>query len=61
MFSRLQDRYAQERASWLAQWLETKLLGNLLSELRHGAEVPDSPAFRDVLELISHFTTDGQS
>lgn len=61
MFSRLQDRYAQERARWLAEWLETKLLGDLLAELRRGAEVPDSPKFREVQELLSHFTTDSQS
>ena len=48
LFFRLQARYAQQRAAWLADWLQRELLGGLLAELRHGAEVPDSAAFRDV-------------
>jgi hypothetical protein len=52
LFLRLQSRYAQQRARWLAQWLEHELLGSLLAELRHGAEVPQSPAFREVEEAI---------
>ncbi len=48
LFRRLQDRYAESRAGWLAEWLERELLGGLLSELRRGAEVPKSPAVRDV-------------
>jgi len=46
LFRRLQTRYAQSRAAWLADWLERELMGNLLAELRRGAELPQSEAFR---------------
>ncbi|MBN1909936.1 MAG: GTPase domain-containing protein [Pirellulales bacterium] len=49
---RLQARYAQQRAAWLASWLEAQLLGPLLDELRHGAEVPQCDAFRQVESLL---------
>jgi hypothetical protein len=52
LFLRLQSRYAQQRAQWLATWLESELLGTLLVELRQGAEVPQSPAFRDVEKIL---------
>jgi hypothetical protein len=52
LFLRLQSRYAQQRAAWLAAWLEFELLGTLLTELRQGADVPQSPAFRDVENLL---------
>lgn len=45
LFGRLQAQYAQRRAAWLAQWLERELLGDLLAELRQGAEVPQGAAF----------------
>jgi hypothetical protein len=44
----LQTRYAQLRAEWLAGWLERELLGELLAELRRGAEAPQSAAVREV-------------
>jgi hypothetical protein len=48
LFRRLQDRYAESRARWLAEWLERELLGGLLTELRRGAEAPKSPAVHEV-------------
>jgi hypothetical protein len=45
LFRRLQNHYAQQRASWLAAWLEKELLGDLLAELRHGAEATKQEAF----------------
>jgi hypothetical protein len=48
LFRRLQSRYAQERARWLAQWLECELLGDLLTELKRGAEVPEGEAFQSL-------------
>lgn len=48
LFLRLQSRYAQQRADWLARWLEKELLGDLLDELRFGAELPQSEAFGSV-------------
>jgi hypothetical protein len=53
LFGRLQSRYAQQRAAWLAGWLEHELLGDLLSHLRRGAEVPASPAFRQVQAALN--------
>jgi hypothetical protein len=52
LFSRLQSRYTQTRAQWLAGWLEQELLGDLLSELRQGAQSPQTQAFRRVEEAL---------
>ncbi len=48
LFRRLQTRFAQQRAQWLADFVETQLLGGLLAELRQGAAVPQSIEFRNV-------------
>jgi hypothetical protein len=48
LFLRLQSRYARGRAEWLAGWLENELLGDLLAELRNGAEAVETDAFRQV-------------
>jgi len=48
LFVRLQSRYAQQRAAWLAGWLEQALLGNLLTDLRQGADLPTHAAFAEV-------------
>lgn len=48
LFRRLQLRYAEVRAKWLADWLERELLGRLLAPLREGATLVQSPSFRDV-------------
>jgi hypothetical protein len=48
LFGRLQIRYAELRAAWLANWLEREFLGGLLAELRRGAELPQSASLRDV-------------
>jgi len=52
LFWRLQSRYAQQRAAWLAGWLEEELLGNLLAELRSGAGVAQSPALAEAEEAV---------
>lgn len=61
LFLRLQQRYAQRRGAWLARWLEEALLGDLLRELRRGAEVPASAAFREVEELLVALAERGSS
>jgi hypothetical protein len=48
LFGRLQTHYTQQRAGWLAHWLEDELLGDLLKELRRGAELPQSELFTQV-------------
>ena len=48
LFRRLQTRFAQKRAQWLADFVETQLLGDLLAELRQGAAVPESIEFKKV-------------
>ncbi|MBI2823925.1 MAG: GTPase domain-containing protein [Planctomycetia bacterium] len=53
LFRRLQTRYAESRASWLAGWLDRELLGGLLTELRAGAEVPRSPAFTEMAAAVA--------
>lgn len=45
LFARLQSGYARLRARWLAGLLEQELLGELLAELRLGAEITLSPEF----------------
>lgn len=52
LFLRLQSRYAQQRADWLAQWLEREFLGGLLHELRRGAELPHREPFRTVQSAL---------
>jgi hypothetical protein len=52
LFGRLQSRYAKQRADWLARWLEQELMGGLLADLRRGAEVPASAAFRAAEEAL---------
>ena len=53
LFRRLQTRFAQKRAEWLADVVEKQLLGNLLDELRMGAAVPESVEFRNVESAIA--------
>lgn len=55
LFVRIQSRYAQQRAEWLAGWLERELLGDLLAELRHGAEVPHATPFTEVAAALRQF------
>jgi hypothetical protein len=59
LFSRLQERYANRRAMWLAQWLEGAWLGGLLSDLREGAGVPTLVEFKEVEELVGRLKDEG--
>ena len=52
LFITLQSQYAHRRAQWLAGWLEAELLGDLLAELREGAEAPQSPPFTQLEEAL---------
>jgi hypothetical protein len=56
LFRRLQTRFAQKRAQWLADFVEEQLLGNLLDELRLGAAVPESIEFRNVESAITELS-----
>ncbi len=58
LFVRLQAQYAQRRAQWLAGWLESELLGNLLADLRRGAEVPESEEFEAVESAMAAIQID---
>lgn len=49
---RVQTRYAEMRAGWLAAWLERELLGELLADLRRGATMPQSEAFLRVEQVM---------
>jgi hypothetical protein len=53
LFRRLQTRFAQKRAQWLADFVEKRLLGDLLDELRQGAALPESIEFREVESAIA--------
>jgi hypothetical protein len=53
LFRRVQEKYARKRARWLADFLESHLLGGLLAELREGAAVPESAEFQAVETGIS--------
>lgn len=52
LFIRLQSRYAQQRAAWLAGWLEQELLGAVLEDLRRGAEIPQQAVFQETVTLV---------
>jgi len=53
LFRRLQTRYTELRATWLAEWLERELLGELLAELHSGAVVAESAAMRASEESLA--------
>jgi hypothetical protein len=55
LFFNLQSQYARRRAAWLAGWLESELLGDLLTDLRRGASLPKSAAFVEVEKLLAEF------
>ena len=56
LFTRLQEHYARERAEWLAGWLERELLGPVLADLRRGAELTESAAFRDFERALAELS-----
>ena len=53
LFLRLQARYAQKRAAWLAARLEQDLLGDLLADLRRGAEIPQGQPFTELERILA--------
>jgi hypothetical protein len=53
LFRRLQTRYTELRASWLAEWLDRELLGELMAELHSGAIVAQSAAMRTSEEALA--------
>lgn len=53
LFRRLQTGYAERRAAWLAGWLERELLGDLLSDLKRGAETPQSEAYQEAAAAVA--------
>ena len=58
LFVRLQSRYTQQCARWLADWLERELLGDLLADLRRGAEVPAGREFQEVEAVLAQLAAD---
>lgn len=58
LFTRLQTRYAELRSQWLADWLERELLGDLLQELRTGAEVPEGEVFQECESALAALSTE---
>lgn len=59
LFRRLQNRYAESRADWLAGWLERELLGDLLVEMRRGADVARGRDFAEVEAAIAALSACG--
>ncbi len=53
LFRQLQTRYAELRAAWLTSWLERELLGDLLADLRRGAQASASVPFQEFAAAIS--------
>ena len=47
-FHTFNEHYARRRAEWLSGFVERELLGPVLSELREGAQVVETEAFRNV-------------
>jgi hypothetical protein len=60
LFRRLQTSYAESRAKWLADWLDRELLGGLLADLRAGAELQHSPAFREAVSALAELRAAGE-
>jgi 50S ribosome-binding GTPase len=53
LFRQLQTHYAERRADWLTAWLERELLGELLVDLRRGAEAAASEPFREAADAVA--------
>jgi 50S ribosome-binding GTPase len=53
LFARLQLRYTQQRAAWLAGWLQESLMGGLIDQLREGAEIVRSESYRELENVIA--------
>jgi hypothetical protein len=60
LFRRLQVRFAEKRAQWLADFLDAQLLGDLLDQLRQGAAVSESAEFKNVESAIEELEESGQ-
>ena len=52
-FRNLQDRFAVQRAGWLAEQLERLLLGDLTRQLGFAARTPQSDAFQEIESTVS--------
>ncbi len=53
LFRHLDVRFKEKRAQWLADFVENRLLGDLLADLRQGAAVPESAEFRKVEAAVA--------
>ena len=60
LFRKLQLQYAELRARWLAEWLEKELLGDLLAQLRSGADLPQSTTFQTADRLLLQLRNHGK-
>ncbi len=56
LFARLQSGYARLRAGWLAGWLEREVLGELLTDVKRGAQVASSAEYQEAEEALSALT-----
>jgi len=57
LFARLQSGYARLRAAWLAGWLQREVLGDLLDDLRAGAEVTATAEYREAADALAELKT----
>ncbi len=48
LFGNLQRRYAELRVRWFYETIQEVLLGDVMSELRAGAEIPQGSAFQEI-------------
>ncbi len=56
-FRNLQDRFAVQRAGWLAEQLERLLLGDLTRQLGLAARTPQCDAFQELESTVSRLAT----
>ena len=54
-FHRLQEAFTSRRANWLAERLETGLLGELTRELQAAAALTRSPSYQEVAGLLENW------
>ena len=57
-FRRIHEQFIAQRASWLAELLQTHLLGSLPEELAEAAMIPESPTFQEIQRLVATLTVD---
>ena len=60
-FHQLQEAFVRQRAAWLAERLEARLLGHLSAEFQQAANLPQTDEYRDAVRLLRELRSTYQS